>query len=216
MLPSNRFSAKVCCLIVVRVCDQIRTSCSDSPLHSDLPSHNDSAANQCRSLPFSPAGDERGCARRTTTSPPSPISLSHTGKRSGGLFAGTGSNVVPTSSGSSPPRRAAAAGLLRARSPRRMAGRRQTLPFETTLALLRPAPDPGDQSVAIPAAITASGNKAGPNSPRHCPKRYRQGRWPRSWAPPALTRGRAGAPTGYSATPPRTRCRIHPPKSQRW
>jgi hypothetical protein len=97
---------KVCCLIVVRVCDQIRTSCSDRPLHSDLPSHNDSAANQCRSLPFSPAGDERGCAGRTTTSPPSPISLSHTGKRSGRLFAGTAqtrrSNVVPTSSGSSP------------------------------------------------------------------------------------------------------------------
>lgn len=116
-----------------------------------------------------------------------------------------------------PPRRAAAAGRLRARrSPRRMAGRRQTLPFETTLALLRPAPDPGDQSVAIAAAITASGNKTGPNSPRCCPKRYRQGRWPRSWAPPALTRGRTGAPTGYSATPPRTRCRIHPPKSQRW
>jgi hypothetical protein len=113
-----------------------------------------------------------------------------------------------------PPRRAGAAGRLRARrSPRRMAGRRQTLPFETTLALLRPAPDAGDQSVAIPAAITASGNKAGPNSPRHCPKRYRQGRWPRSWAPPALIRGRGGAPTGYSATAPRTRCRIHPPKS---
>ena len=97
MLPSNRFSAKVCCLIVVRVCDQIRTSCSDSPLHSDLPSHNDSAANQCRSLPFSPAGDERGCARRTTTSPPSPISLSHTGKRSGRLFAGTAQQGDQTS-----------------------------------------------------------------------------------------------------------------------
>ena len=195
MLPSNRFSAKVCCLIVVRVCDQIRTSCSDRPLHSDLPSHNDSAANQCRSLPFSPAGDERGCARRTTTSPPSPISLSHTGKRSGRLFAGTAQQGDQTSyqrrRGLPPPRRAAAAGRLRARrSPRRMAGRRQTLPFETTLALLRPAPDAGDQSVAVPAAITASGNKAGPNSPRHCPKRYRQGRWPRSWAPPALTRGR--------------------------
>ena len=170
---------------------------------------------------LSPAGDERGCARRTTTSPPSPISLSHTGKRSGRLFAGTAQQGDQTSyqrrRGLPPPRRAAAAGRLRARrSPRRMAGRRQTLPFETTLALLRPAPDAGDQSVAVPAAITASGNKAGPNSPRHCPKRYRQGRWPRSWAPPALTRGRAGAPTGYSATAPRTRCRIHPPKSQRW
>jgi hypothetical protein len=29
---------------------------------------------------LSPAGDERGCARRTTTSPPSPISLSTLGK----------------------------------------------------------------------------------------------------------------------------------------
>jgi putative transposase len=52
-------------------------------------------------------------------------------------------------------RRAATTGRLRARrSPRRMASRRQTLP-ETTRALLQPASDAGDQSVAIRAAITA-------------------------------------------------------------
>jgi hypothetical protein len=70
-------------------------------------------------------------------------------------------------------------------------------------------PDAGDQSVAIPAAIT-SGNKAGPNSPR-LPQALPAGRWPRP-APPALIRA-GGAPTGYSAPAPERDVGFTPPKS---
>jgi len=119
---------------------------------SSTPSPACSAANYPRSNPC--------CATRPPTSPPSPISLCRIGKRSGpptqerlNKEVKRRTDVVGVFPNSAALLRLAGSVLVEAHDEWQVADKRYL--SETTRALLQPASDAGDQSVAIRAAITA-------------------------------------------------------------